>query len=226
MNLALFGSGEFTPSVDGIDEYLISTFKPHNIAVLPTAAGAEKDALKWIEMARQHYAKFHLTVIPVPIFNKEDSNNKDLTDLLIPAEWIFFSGGDPGYLMDVLNDSLLWKTVLKRLQTGALLTGSSAGAMVMGNFVLASPFRAMFSNSDTVWQKAFGLVDYTVFPHFNRLKKHKKILQRITQKGPEKISSAWLGIDENTAFVISLDKKTVQGEGKVEIHKSSEEGYL
>src|ERR1700689_2287184 len=98
MNLALFGSGEFTPAVDDIDKYLIEKFKPANVAVLPTAAGAEADVNKWIEMAKDHYQKFNLPVISVPIFNKIEANQQDLVDLLKPAEWIFFSGGSPGYL--------------------------------------------------------------------------------------------------------------------------------
>ena len=41
MNLALFGSGEFTDTVDDIDKYLIGRFKPKNVAVIPAAAGME-----------------------------------------------------------------------------------------------------------------------------------------------------------------------------------------
>jgi cyanophycinase len=222
MNLALFGSGEFTPLVDDIDSYLIDTYRPHNVAVLPTAAGAEKEVNNWLEAAKQHYAKFNLPVIPVPIFNQAQANQKSLISTLDQADWIFFSGGDPSYLMSALDNSLLWETVLKRYQAGVLLAGSSAGAMIMGKFLLASPFKAMFSGSEAVWQKAFGLVDYTIFPHFNRLQSHGRLFHRIVQKSPPKIRSAWMGIDENTALIIDPHEKTIHGLGNVVLHDSAD----
>src|ERR1019366_6721293 len=151
MNLAIFGSGEFTPSVVCIDEYIIRHFSPTNVAVIPLAAGAESDASKWLDMAVGHYKTLDLPVIEVPIYNGEDANNPDLAGKVKKADWIFFSGGDPGYLLRALKGSLLWDNVVKRQAQGSLLAGSSAGAMVMGSYVLSSPFRAMFGSGETNW---------------------------------------------------------------------------
>jgi len=221
MNLALFGSGEFTSDVDAIDEYLIDRFKPKNIAVLPTAAGQEGDVIKWIEMAKLHYAKYDLPVIPVPILNKVQANNQNLIKLLDKADWIFFSGGSPSYLLETLEDTKLWEMVLERIEAGALLSGSSAGAMVMGKFVLAPSFRAMFSHDKAIWQDAFGLVDYTVFPHFDHFKKYQGFMQKIIEKSPDKVRNSWMGIDENTAIIFSSDEQIVRGLGDIEIHEGT-----
>ncbi len=221
MNLALFGSGEFTPAVNNIDKYLISKYKPKNIAVLPTAAGLERGVTKWTDMAKQHYAKLNLPVISIPIFNKVQANDPKLTDPLTQADWIFFSGGNPGYLLATLRNSKLWKIVLKRLDDGALLAGSSAGAMIMGKFLLAPSFKALFNDNEVFWQRAFGLIDYSVFPHFDHFKKQKDFMRKVIEHIPDKVSSAWMGIDENTAIVFNKHECTVHGLGGVEIHNST-----
>jgi cyanophycinase len=221
MNLVLFGSGEFTPAVDDIDEYLISQYKPQNIAILPTAAGVENDASKWLDMAKQHYAKYNLSVIPVPIYNKVQANEKRLTDQLKQADWIFLSGGNPNYLFETLKDSELWKIILKQVDDGALIAGSSAGAMIMGKFLLSPSLNTFFKSSSSLWQRAFGLVDYTIIPHFDHFKKQKGFMLKILRISPNKIRSSWMGIDENTAIILDDLSRKVIGSGSVEIHDST-----
>ena len=219
MNLALFGSGEFTDAVDNIDEYLISKFKPKNIAVLPTAAGQESDVAKWTDMAKSHYSKFNLPVIAVSVLNKDQANDQEFVDLLSEVDWIFFSGGSPGYLLETMQGSKVWEATMQRVNKGALLAGSSAGAMIMGKSILSAPsFKAMFTNTGTIWRDAFGLVDYTVLPHFDHFKKYQGLITRTIGTSPKKVHSSWMGIDENTAIIYEGDRRNVLGRGGVEIH--------
>jgi cyanophycinase len=227
MNLALFGSGEFTDTVDDIDKYLIGRFKPKNVAVIPAAAGMESDAHKWIDMALEHYAKFDLPVIEVPVFNKDQANDKNFARLLTDADWIFFSGGNPGYLMETVSGSKLWEVIMQRVDDGALLAGSSAGAMIMGNFLMSAPsFKAMFSGKGIIWHDGFGLVDYTILPHFDHFKKFHGLIKKIIETSPDKVHSSWMGIDENTAIIYSNDKSLVLGMGGVEIHNQTDDDHL
>jgi cyanophycinase len=218
MNLVLFGSGEFTDSVDNIDKYLIDKFKPKNVAVIPTAAGQESDVEKWINMAQSHYAKFNLSVIPVEIFNKVQANDKTKVDLLNDADWIFFSGGNPNYLLETIKDTLLWEVVLKKYNQGTLLSGSSAGAMIMGKYILTPSLRTMFEKNKTMWHPAFGLTNYTIIPHFDHFKRQPGFIKKIMDKSLVKVKSSWMGIDENTAILLS--DKSVHGLGTVEVHEN------
>jgi len=74
-------------------------------------------------MALEHYAKFDLPVIEVPVFNKDQANDKNFARLLTDADWIFFSGGNPGYLMETVSGSKLWEVIMQRVDDGALLAG-------------------------------------------------------------------------------------------------------
>jgi len=219
MNLVLFGSGEFTDSVDDIDKFLIDKFKPKNVAVIPTAAGQESDAIKWINMAKSHYAKFKLPVIPVEIFNKNQANDKTKIDLLNDADWIFFSGGSPNYLIETLRGSLLWDKVIEKYNSGALLSGSSAGAMIMGKYILSPSLKTIFGKDKVMWQQAFDLVDYTIIPHFDHFKRQSGFINKLVGRSLKKIKSDWMGIEENTAIL--FNDKTVYGLGTVEVHESN-----
>lgn len=220
MDTVLYGSGEFTSAVNDIDAYIIATHKPRNVAVIPAAAGKEHDSSKWLAMAESHFAELNLKVIPVPIYTPADANNQQLVGLLVDADWIFFSGGDPGYLLEVLTDSLLWQMVLERRLKGALITGSSAGAMVLGSYVLSNPLKALFSGSSALWKPGLGLIDYTIFPHFNAMQKFKLVFNSVVSCSPKAVKSSWLGIDENTAIILSDNKEPViLGQANVEIHR-------
>lgn len=218
MNIALFGSGEFTPAVTPIDEYLITTFKPSSIAVIPTAAGKERDAIKWLHAAERHYRAFDIRFIPVPIFNRADADNAELVKPLSDADWIFFSGGSPSYLLSTLRGSLLWSMVSKRAAEGALLAGSSAGAMVMGSYVLTNPFHDFKFDLKNGWEPAFGLVPQAIIPHFDRWNSRLGAADKLMGHSPDVIKNAWMGIDEDTALITSGDDKVVMGVGGVTIH--------
>ena len=218
MPIILFGSGEFTCNVNEIDRYLINRFNPKSIAILPTAAGQESDVVKWFEMAKEHYQQFDIKVVTVPIFNHSDANNPDLVSLIEDVDWIFLSGGSPGYLNESLTDSLLLRQILKKQANGTLLAGSSAGAMVLGKYIITQPFKVFFSNSEATWQPAIGLVDYVIFPHFNHVRKFKKLIKQIIAKSPVNQTKKWIGIDENTAILFHDDKQLILGDGKVDIN--------
>jgi cyanophycinase len=218
MPIALFGSGEFTPAVNDIDSYLINNYHPKSITILPTAAGKEKDYSKWLDMAQKHYSQFPIDVITLPITNKIQANDPKQFSALDKADWIFFSGGDPNYLLEVLKDSKLWDLVIEKYQAGALLAGSSAGAMIMGTYVMSSPIMALIKPTEFNWSPSFGLVPFTIFPHFDRFKKLSTIFNRLIKQSPEKISNAWVGIDEDTALILNDNQRIILGKGKVEIN--------
>jgi cyanophycinase len=226
MSLVLFGSGEFTDKVNDIDKYLISKYKPRNVAVIPAAAGQESDVEKWINMATAHYSKFNLPVIPVEIFNKTQANDKHLVNLVTAADWIFFSGGSPNYLIETLRGSLLWDEVIEKYNQGTLLSGSSAGAMVMGKYILSPSFKTIFGRDRVMWQEAFDLVDYTIIPHFDYFKRQSGFVNKLVSRSLAKIKSPWMGIDENTAIVFDGKDKKVYGVGSVEVHDKNGTNYL
>lgn len=206
MNLALFGSGEFTPAVLPIDSYLIETFGLKSIAVLPTAAGKEKDAVKWLHAAEKHYGPLPVRFIPVPIFDRTGADDPAL-------------GGSPGYLLSTLRGSRLWEMVAGRMADGALIAGSSAGAMVMGSYMLTNPFHNFKFDLKNGWEPAFGLVPQAIIPHFDRWNGMLGAVDKLMGHSPEAVKKSWLGIDEDTALIINGGDNVVKGAGSATIYE-------
>ncbi len=217
MAIVLYGSGEFTDSVNEIDKYLIDKFNLKKVAVIPTAAGMEQDWHKWIDMAVEHFDRLNVDVIKIEAINHQQASNPEIVKKIMEADWIFYSGGQPDYLFKQLDGSLLWKLTMDKYRSGALLSGSSAGAMIMGNNIIDKPFRALIKGGETNWQKTFGIVDYTIFPHYNRMNRFKSVINKLIANAPEGVRKSVLGIDEDTALLIEDDEMKKLGGGNIEL---------
>lgn len=218
--LVLVGSGEFQKAMEQIDRYLLSLLekekKEKSVVIIPTAAGLEKTPNQWIKDGVLHFKKIGAEPLGIKVLKKADTRKPMYLETVKTASFIYFSGGHPGYLYKTLKGSLLWKAVYSRFQNDIILTGSSAGAMVMGDYVLGNAQEVFSKDEKPVWTKAFGLVPYSIIPHFDYIERKKpQLLKRIIEVAPQIIQQQLLGIDENTALLIFNQKKvTIQGQGR------------
>src|SRR5512133_1057559 len=102
------------------------------IRIIPTAAApdhnhqrAGNNGMRWFQSLG---AK---DVISIPLIDKSNANNEKVVQSLRDAKLIYMLGGFTHYLGQTLKDSLAWQAVLDGYKTGAVVAGSSAGAMVM-----------------------------------------------------------------------------------------------
>lgn len=214
VRLVLAGSGEFTSAMDDVDRELLATLRPRpRVAIVPTAAGLEDTPNNWMAMGTEHFRALGADTVSVMVLNKDDAHERKWSEAIADADWIYFSGGNPGHLMETLDGSPFWSAVLARHDAGAILAGSSAGAMMLGQ----STFVPLARGPDGFPTKmlvrpAMGLVPgVIVAPHFNIL--------------PERLLRTWsdlvpaghrlLGIDEDTALVGTDGAWVVRGRGKV-----------
>ncbi len=212
--LLLAGSGEFTDAMIDVDRFFLRTIKNPVVAIVPTAAGQEPDWWKWAENGVAHYKKLDIPAFGVRLQTKEDANLPSIIDELNSANVYYFSGGDPRYVLSVINNSAAWKTIYSRFQNGSALAGSSAGAMFLGSWIPSNIKESLEHGKRATWIKALNLVPYIIWPHFDwgfRMFGNK--ITTLMEEGQKK--SPWLGIDEDTAVIWkSTDKPLVMGQGK------------
>lgn len=220
--LVLVGSGEFTSVMEEVDKSLIDSIilkKEIIVAILPTAAGEEPDYNKWIDMGVSHFSKLGVKPIGVPIVKKEHADNSEYLDIIRKSSIIYFSGGNPDYLFKQMGGTKIWQEIMQNYQSGGILIGSSAGAMIMGSYYIANPGQSAFDKNkpdeEPVFKAGFNLYPYPVIPHYQRALKNKPfMLKKVLEKSPTK---SYLGIDENTVLIIQNgeEKGLVKGEGRV-----------
>jgi len=213
--LVLVGSGEFTESMIETDVNVINLAKKNSkrerisVAIIPTASVPDGKQKNWIDDGIQHFKKLRVNPFGLNIVNRKDANKKVFLKKLKSADIIHFSGGHPGYLLETIKDTEIWKMIENLYESGVTLSGSSAGAMIMGSYLLANAQAAFDKGNKPKWIKGFNLVPYTIFPHFDWVQKNKReLFKKVPDSVPKAIRQSWMGIDEDTALIISNAKKT------------------
>jgi len=178
------------------------------IRIIPTAAAPDKNHLRAGNNGIRWFMNLGATDIePVLLINEESANDIEIAETLRAAKLIYILGGFTHYLGQTLKDSLAWDSVLTAWQDGAVIAGSSAGAMVLCEYYF-DPGRGKV-------EKGLNLVpNACVLPHHNTfgmswVEKLKSILPGVTL----------LGIDEYTGMLTGGAAWQVLGGGAVTVYQ-------
>ena len=102
------------------------------IAILPTAAAPDNNhvraggnGLRWFKRLGASQAA------AVPLIDKASADQAAVASALRNSGFIYLLGGFPRYLAETLSGSLAWQAMLEAYHQGAVIGGSSAGAMVL-----------------------------------------------------------------------------------------------
>ena len=203
--LALVGSGEYLPKMEPVDRFLLEHLKDNPIVVcLPTAAGQEGDERisYWNNLGVHYFQRLGASVSALPVIDKFSANEAKYAEKISNANFIYLSGGKPGYLFDTLVNSLVWKAISDVHAKGGVLAGCSAGAMIMGeNFY-----------SYTGMRSGFGFLRrMTVMPHFNEIPEER--IEAMCHRLDKHLNL--IGIEANTALICTQASYHVMGSGGV-----------
>ena len=131
--LALVGGNEFRANCEPMDRALLARIarRAARVMIVPTAA-AQQGPHQAAQNGVRYFTALGAEARPIMILSPQDANNPALADELADADLIYLTGGDPAYLLRVLQGSRCWQAMQTRYVAGAMLAGSSAGAMVLG----------------------------------------------------------------------------------------------
>lgn len=219
--IALVGSGEYLPVMEGVDRHLLASLNLNGrrprVVCLPTAAGQEGDESvnRWSRMGVEHFQKLGADVMTLRIIDKTSANDEQFVPLLENSNLIYFSGGNPNYLRETMNGSRVWSAMQKAWSNGAVYAGCSAGAMILAKRI---PSFRLFGTIE-----GFGIVSAQfVIPHFDAIPAmFKPLTFALTRQ--LKDGELMIGVDEDTALVGTLGGEwKVMGRGRV--HAFTNEG--
>lgn len=208
--IALVGAGEYLPKMNPVDRYLLAHLQEApSVVVLPTASAPDGAGVpeRWNNLGVQHFTELGAPVEPLLLLTREDANNPLFAEKIAYANFVYFSGGKPGYLLETLKGTATWRAVQQVYERGGVIAGCSAGAMVMGEILFDFP---------KIWNTipALDLVPgIAIIPHFDEIP--KAMTSTIANIGRSKITV--VGIDGATALVVSDGRWSVQGAGGVTV---------
>jgi cyanophycinase len=208
--LALVGGDEWRPGCD-FDAELLAASGGTDVLVLPTAAAYEHPE-KAVAGAQEWFTGFGGRVRGLMVLGRSDAEDEANAAAVRASRFTYLGGGSPMHLLSVLKSSLVWDALLDAWRHGAVVAGSSAGAMVLTDPMVDSRGGAL-----TV---GLGLVEnIAVVPHFGH-ENAEKVHRSIALAAP---GLPVVGIPERTALIRDPDGGWRQaGQGDVQVFVSGE----
>jgi cyanophycinase len=217
-SVALVGAGEFLPTMGEFDLGLLGATgrtRPR-VAILATASYPDgEDAYqRWMAMGVEHFGRLGAEVEPVSVRERDDADDEANAQAVGEADLVYLSGGQPGYLLGVLEDSAISRALVEAHARGAIIAGCSAAAMVLAERQFDFRFRARPIPWPLRWRRSLGfLPGVAVIPHYDAWPEPFSAL--VALQAPR--GSTVIGIDEDTAVVGRDGAFQVHGYGRVTI---------
>ncbi len=207
--VALVGAGEFLPTMQPVDAYIIAQMRETpRVAIVPTASAPDGEGVpqRWAKMGVEHFGKLGAEAEAVMLLTREDADRPEIVEQLANANFVYFSGGKPRYLLETLEGSAAWQAIQHLYQQGGVVAGCSAGAMALGGALFDFP---------QVWRTlpALGLVPgIAIIPHFDEIPKAFSTTIASTRR-----QVTVVGVEGGTALVGVGERWIVQGKGGVTV---------
>lgn len=202
--MALVGSGEYTGAMGATDSWLLASLggpARARVALIPTASALEPgQPARWNALGAAHFGALGARVTPLSLLGREDALARATADALHEANFYYFSGGNPEHLAETLAGSPAWEVIRARHGAGAVVAGCSAGAMMLGSYLLR--VRAIREGQAPSWRQGLGLAaGLAVLPHFDRISGFldEERVRQVLAAAPPGVTV--VGIDEDTALV-------------------------
>ena len=180
------------------------------LRIIPTAAAPDHNHLRaGSNGIRWFHSLGAKDVISLLLIDKPGTNDEKIAKSLRDAKLIYMLGGFTHYLGQTLKDSLAWKSALEAYRNGAVIAGSSAGAMVMCEFYYDPDSGRVVNGLDL-------LPNSLVLPHHDTFGRSwaPRLLKRIP-------GVTLIGIDEQTGMIDDGEHNSwnVYGRGSVTLYR-------
>ncbi len=102
------------------------------LRVIPAAAAPDDNHQRAGRNAQRWFQKLGATDVAVlPLIDRQSAEDPALADTLRESRMIYMLGGFPQHLAQSLAGTAAWRAICQARQSGAVIGGSSAGAMVL-----------------------------------------------------------------------------------------------
>ena len=185
------------------------------IVIIPTAGDDDEYDNYWsgLKQWRENGAK-NLTVIHTR--DKKVADTEAFVKPIKAARGVFFGGGRQWRLADAYLNTLTHKELQNLLNRGGVIGGSSAGASILASFMVRGDTKG---NEAMIGDHTVGmgfLKNAAVDQHVLRRNRQFDMLEVIDQH-PELLG---IGLDENTAIVVTGDQFDVIGQSYAIIYSN------
>ena len=212
--IVLEGGAEFGGQMADPDRQAITLAGGRDILIniIPAAAAPDNNHHQAGQNGVDWFRRLGATnVSALPLIDNASADAPDIVESLANSKLIFLLGGFPQYLAHALNGSRSWQAILSAYASGAVIAGSSAGAMVLCEYYY-DPVSSQVA-------KGLNLVKQVcILPHHNTF--GRNWADRLKSQLP---NVTLLGIEEETGVLNDATQNTwrVYGKGSVILYHDS-----
>jgi cyanophycinase len=181
------------------------------VRIVPAAAAPDNNYRRAGEKGVDWFKYLGATnVSSLPLIDSTSADDPAVVESLSKAGLIYLLGGFPGHLARSLQGSRSWHAIVSTYKTGAVIAGSSAGAMVLCDYYYDP-------GSSQVVQGLELIKGLCILPHHDTF--GQNWAANLVKQLPNTIL---LGIDEETGviFRVSDGLGIIRGKGKLTIYKN------
>jgi cyanophycinase len=163
MPIFLAGGSEFTRCMSEPDLRLMELAGGFDapIRIIPAAAAPDNNHVRAGENGVRWFKQLGATDVQVVfVIDRLSANDEDMAASLRFARLVYLLGGFPEHLGTSLRESLCWNAIRYAWQDGAVIAGSSAGAMVLCEYYYDPYARSLLKGLDL-------LHNTCLIPHHN-----------------------------------------------------------
>lgn len=223
--------------------------KDAKIAIIPTASGLEpKPSIENVEKLWISLGIKPENIIKLPIYAELGSvwsepalgDDEDIFKMLDGATGFWFTGGNQYYTYKAFvrkdgSDTRILSEMKKRYRAGAVVGGTSAGAAIMSELMIAAGNSVTAINLPTVYKyedynddsrvrdpnlrlvKGLGFFKAGVIDqHFDRRPRILRLIRAVVDS--KRISYIGYGVSEDTAMIFDKDSKCITVSGSSAIY--------
>jgi cyanophycinase len=183
------------------------------IVIIPTASGLPDTGERYIEIFNKIGVK---EAVSLPIAERSDADRVEYIEQLENATGIFITGGNQLRLSTILGGTLVAQKVRRLNAAGVHVAGTSAGAAIMPEHMIAGGSMGLSPRADGVnLAPGLGLTNAVIIDqHFSQRDRLGRLLTAISYN-PFLMG---VGIDEDTALFIGPNQVCeIEGSGSVTI---------
>ncbi len=183
------------------------------VSIIPAAAApdnnhehAGQNGVRWFNsLGARHVAA-------LPLIDNASANRFDIAATLASSRFIYLLGGFPHHLALALAGSISWQSILEAYRAGAVIGGSSAGAMVLCQ-------HAYDPEAGNIFEGLNLIPGSCLIPHHDTFGKGWS--PSLTTSIPE---DAIIGIDEETGMIDDGPdgRWNIYGKGSITLYRSGE----
>jgi cyanophycinase len=219
------GGGQVHPAVASAFVALAGGRTSH-IVVIPTAGGPDtllpEQAAHIQRRLKEIFGVSTVTVLHTR--NRAEADAESFVEPLQRATGVWILGGFPERLVDAYLGTRTERAIRELYDRGGVVGGTSAGAMILASWLdttdsqFTPGIRALIRTQGA--GGGFGLLAHAViFPHFNKRGDTEAVSEMAAH--PELLG---IGIDEETALVVSGDRAEALGQGTVRLYDAKARG--